>query len=835
MSPKSLFMKNIGKAFGLYFLVAVGCFCVNNSHAQYVTLPDTNFVNWLDTSGYASCLNGNQLDTTCSAILTVGEIWPTRTAIRDLTGIQYFKALQLLHCGADSLTFLPTLPASLLWLDCGNNAITTISGLPNSMRELYCRYDQLTSIAAIPDSMIYLWCDGNWLTSLPPLPAKLAELVCLGNQLTSLPALPAAMLDLRCGSNPISVLPALPAGLGNLVCYENGLSALPALPPALTNLECELNGITVMPALPAALQSLSCYSNQLSALPALPAGLVSIDCGYNNLTSLPVLPGGLLSLVCAYNGLTWLPELPDSLASLGISYNANLTCLPQLKIVNSLNFTGTGITCLPNYGTVHASTPALNTVPLCGIYNPGGCTPYWDISGAAYYDANSNCRFDAGDVGTGYTKVMLSKGGVLQQQVFTGGEGYYSFAAPYDTYDITVDSSNLPFSLLCPASGSLTTTVSAADSFTYNNNFAFKCRSTGFDVGAYSMVNATVLTRPGMVINMRTVAGDMAQLYGAHCAAGVAGQVQITYSGSVTYMGPADGALTPVSTTNNTITWAIADFGNVNDFTAFNLLFQIDSNAVAHSMVYFTVSVTPLTGDNNPVNNTLHHGIEIVAPHDPNDKEVFPAGVIDTSQHWLTYTIRFQNTGSAPAINVRIADTLNENLDPSTFQLLAYSAKNLTQIFGNDVVFNFPNINLADSSTSDSASRGYVQYKVKLKDNLPWGTQISNTASVYFDFNSPVVTNTTTNFFGDSTTGMLVLCCGLPDVNLYPNPAHNYTTISVSDNMIGSTLQLTDAIGRTMLQQQITGNKFNLSTGGLSRGVYLVRIGEGTVKKLVVE
>ena len=34
-------------------------------NAQLVVLPDTNFVNWLDTSGFSSCLNGNQLDTTC--------------------------------------------------------------------------------------------------------------------------------------------------------------------------------------------------------------------------------------------------------------------------------------------------------------------------------------------------------------------------------------------------------------------------------------------------------------------------------------------------------------------------------------------------------------------------------------------------------------------------------------------------------------------------------------------------------------------------------------------------------------------------------------------------
>ena len=330
----------------------------------------------------------------------------------------------------------------------------------------------------------------------------------------------------------------------------------------------------------------------------------------------------------------------------------------------------------------------------------------------------------------------------------------------------------------------------------------------------------------------------MAQLYGAHCAAGVSGTVQITYSGPVKVLGPADGAITPTSIANNTVTWNVADFGTVNNFTAFNLVLQLDSSAPAHTPVNFIANVTPLTGDNNTANNSIRYGIAIVNPHDPNEKEVYPDGNTDTADHWLTYTIRFQNTGNASAINVRITDTLDSNLDPSTFQLLAYSAKNLTQIFGNAVVFNFPNINLPDSTTGDSASRGYVQYKIKLNDNLPIGTTIRNNASIYFDFNTAVVTNTTTNIIGDSTTGIRNI---IPDatINLYPNPAHNYTTVSVTDNLIGSRLDVTDAIGRTVFNQQITGAKFNLPTGNLSKGVYFVRISEsgngGVVKKLVIE
>ena len=169
-----------------------------------------------------------------------------------------------------------------------------------------------------------------------------------------------------------------------------------------------------------------------------------------------------------------------------------------------------------------------------------------------------------------------------------------------------------------------------------------------------------------------------------------------------------------------------------------------------------------------------------------------------TSQHWLTYTIRFQNTDAwPPAVNVRITDTLDSHLDPSTFQLLAYSAKNLTQIFGNDVVFNFPNINLPDSAASDSASRGLHSIQNKVEGIiLPVGTTISNTAYIYFDLNTAVVTNTTTNILGDLVTVINNIVSSPALVTLYPITAHDYTSVSVSDNLTGGWLELTDAVGR---------------------------------------
>jgi hypothetical protein len=49
---------------------------------------------------------------------------------------------------------------------------------------------------------------------------------------------------------------------------------------------------------------------------------------------------------------------------------------------------------------------------------------------------------------------------------------------------------------------------------------------------------------------------------------------------------------------------------------------------------------------------------------------------------------------------------------------------------------------LPDSNRNEAASNGYIVYRIKPKSTLLPGDTINNTASIYFDFNLPVQTNT---------------------------------------------------------------------------------------------
>lgn len=239
----------------------------------------------------------------------------------------------------------------------------------------------------------------------------------------------------------------------------------------------------------------------------------------------------------------------------------------------------------------------------------------------------------------------------------------------------------------------------------------------------------------------------MAKWYGLNCAIGTSGQMIVNVSGAAQYSASAAGALVPM-VSGNTFTYNIADFGTINNNSDFDLLFTTDTTATAGDTICVSVVITPTLGDINSTNNTYNFCYPVINSYDPNKKEVYPVDVLPNYNDWFTYTIHFQNTGSAPAFNIRLRDTLDANLNLETFEVINYSHANTWQIYNKGLVFNFQNIMLPDSTSNPEGSKGFVQYRIKPKAGMPNGSQIKNTAFIYFDYNAPIVTNTTINHFG---------------------------------------------------------------------------------------
>ncbi len=231
------------------------------------------------------------------------------------------------------------------------------------------------------------------------------------------------------------------------------------------------------------------------------------------------------------------------------------------------------------------------------------------------------------------------------------------------------------------------------------------------------------------------------------------------------------------------------------------------------------------------------HCRPIVGAYDPNDKSVHPTGATEqgfiAATTDLTYKIRFQNTGNDTAFTVVLIDTIAPHLNLSTLRMGAASHPYTMDVSGQGILkFTFRDINLPDSTTNEPASHGFVQFSIQQKEGNTDGTVIQNQASIYFDYNPPIATNTVLNTIGkiyidgsistDEVDGKKI------EVLAYPNPAHDMMSFTVKDGAVeGFDLLLFDVQGKMVQQISTTGDTATLHRNSLPEGLYFFQIVSG--------
>lgn len=221
--------------------------------------------------------------------------------------------------------------------------------------------------------------------------------------------------------------------------------------------------------------------------------------------------------------------------------------------------------------------------------------------------------------------------------------------------------------------------------------------------------------------------------------------------------------------------------------------------------------------------------------YDPNDKTGYPLGV--TSNHFITpnqqmeYLIRFQNTGNDTAFTVVVRDTLDADFDIFTVRSGVASHAYDFRMYGQRILeWTFNNILLPDSGTNEPASNGFVKFTVQQNKDLPDGTEFNNRVGIYFDFNDPIITNTTSHIISRNTFKVTGLGESLRNAHFnllaYPNPTTGMLTLKGLGALKSSyTLRLKNLMGAEV-QQSVQGSgdeaAFNLST--LPNGIYFVEL-----------
>jgi uncharacterized repeat protein (TIGR01451 family) len=181
------------------------------------------------------------------------------------------------------------------------------------------------------------------------------------------------------------------------------------------------------------------------------------------------------------------------------------------------------------------------------------------------------------------------------------------------------------------------------------------------------------------------------------------------------------------------------------------LTFKLDSNAIVGSKLKTIAYLYPIATDSLKTDNIDSTITTITNALDPNvksvDKSIMDISQVHSGNEWLEYVVRFQNTGTDTAYTVRLMDTLSTKLNIDSFQFISSSHNVNINLDKNIAIFRFDNIMLPDSNRNQLASHGFVNFRIKPFNNLNTTDTIHNNSSIYFDYNLPVVTNTTSSFF----------------------------------------------------------------------------------------
>jgi len=295
----------------------------------------------------------------------------------------------------------------------------------------------------------------------------------------------------------------------------------------------------------------------------------------------------------------------------------------------------------------------------------------------------------------------------------------------------------------------------------------------------------------------------------------------------------------PNKIVGDTLFWNYKDLVEIEA----EVYFKTKTTATIKDTVNITISASKDEFETNLENNTKKYRFNIVNSYDPNIKSVFPYGectdrYVEKNKP-LTYTIQFQNTGNAPAIDVAILDEISDKMfDLNTLRIVSQSHPNLIVevLDSTKVKFRHDNIYLPDSFSNERGSHGYITYEISPKQALPNRTKVGGKADIYFDFNAPVSTNSVINTLIDK-----VPACAQKvsiskeyeknELKFYPNPTNDILNLEiVNQNQVSHDISIINLLGVSVFQQTSYDSKLSLNIGFLPSGIYLILVkGDGKV------
>jgi uncharacterized repeat protein (TIGR01451 family) len=471
--------------------------------------------------------------------------------------------------------------------------------------------------------------------------------------------------------------------------------------------------------------------------------------------------------------------------------------------------------CLPNIPAALTAADGLflTSMPgdtlLCSILSsdcPGTANA---LAGRHVIDSDANGLPDPGEPIFPWGRVLIQP---LNALVPADAAGWWQHGALPGAYTITA-SSTCPY-LLSTAPAEHSASFAALTAVDSTNHFAHALQPGVDDLQVSAFAEPA---RPGFD-NALHIA------YRNYGTTALDATVQLTFDGDQSWV---DSDPAPSSIAGSTATWQLGSLP-VTAQGQISVTLHTDASVPLGTALAHTITIAHNETDFAPDDNTALWNDEVVGSFDPNDKlldtPVATLADVQDGEVTLTYTIRFQNTGTYPAERVVILDSLSTDLNWHSFDFLASSHPCQWYVLNGVAHFIFSPIWLPDSASDEPASHGFVRFRIKPSAQLGQGALVENIAHIVFDFNAPIVTPPVAFRVDASTALAPQAASGLAAA---PNPAGDRLVIAGLDGP--AELRVLDATGRVARASRVNGPAV-VDVAGLKPGAYLLeaRSGRGT-------
>jgi uncharacterized repeat protein (TIGR01451 family) len=386
------------------------------------------------------------------------------------------------------------------------------------------------------------------------------------------------------------------------------------------------------------------------------------------------------------------------------------------------------------------------------------------ICGSIWIDANRNCIRENDEHPAVGTRVLVQPGNYY---AVTDAEGNYEAYLGVGNYTLTPQP-RLGFSVICPVSST------GRDV----NITALGQEHCGKDFGLRSECNkpdlSVQITATALRVGFRNLIAVNWRNNGAAQASGLVLAVDFG-----DYVVPESSSMPWTAFSGTEYKWALPDL-NVSQSGTFYVTAMVPNTVPINQLIEMEAIVVCNEAECVGTDNVHKVTEYTIGALDPNDIAVSPEGNIRTEQQ-LTYKIRFQNVGTISAKTVVVEDLLPEGLDLSTLELGAASHAYRIQVEENGRLIRwvFDNINLLDSVNNEPLSHGFVTFRIRPNKDIVEGTVLPNTASIWFDNQAALKTNTVANIIKTSSKQVHL---NIGELELFPNPASEVVNISLAES-----------------------------------------------------